>query len=300
MSMTASESVGSVASLWRFPVKSMGGESIDAVDVTSNGLIGDRAYALIDAESGKVVSAKSVRLFPGVLNCRATFVEPPRVDREPPPVRISLPSGQSITSDAADANHRLSDFFGRAVRLAGAAPPDFTIDQYHPDVEDADPAGYRDVVVEQKLGAAFFRQAGMASPVSASSFFDLYPISVLTTSALARWGELAPASRFEPRRFRMNVIVRTSAAGCVENEWVGREVAFGDHLRLRVAMPDPRCVMTTLAQGDLPQDAEILRTLVRHNRLQVGGGADRFPCAGVYSIIQVPGTLRVGDRVTVV
>lgn len=296
--MATNDAIGSVAALWRFPVKSMGGEQLEQVDVTAQGLAGDRAFALIDAQSGKVASAKSVRQFPGILNCRAAYVEPPRPDRELPPVRISLPNGRTVTSGAADADRELSSYFGRPVRLARAAPDDFTIDQYHPDVEDADPSGYRDVVVEQKLGAAFFAEAGIPSPVSAGAFFDLFPVSVMSTSSLSRWAELRPESRFDPRRFRMNVIVGTTVAGCVENDWVGREIAFGDSLRLRVALPDPRCVMTTLAQGDLPADTEVLRTLVQHNRLQVGA-AGRFPCAGVYSIVRAPGTLRVGDHATV-
>jgi uncharacterized protein len=296
--MATNADVGSVAALWRYPVKSMAGEQIEHVDVTAQGLVGDRAFALIDADSGKVVSAKSVRLFPGILNCRAAYVESPRVDHELPPVRISLPNGQTVTSGSGDADRRLSDHFGRAVRLARAAPEDFTIDEYHPDVEDADPAGRRDVVVEQKLGSAFFAEAGIPSPVAIGKFFDLFPVSVLTTSSVARWTELKPDSRFDLRRFRMNIILGTSAAGCVENEWIGREVALGDRLRLRIALPDPRCVMTTLAQADLPQDTDILRTLVRHNRIPVGA-AGLFPCAGVYSIVQVPGIIRVGDRVTV-
>ena len=69
--------VGSVIGLWRFPVKSMRGERLDEAQVTERGLVGDRAYALIDTDIGKVVSAKSVKRFPDLLDCRATFVEPP-------------------------------------------------------------------------------------------------------------------------------------------------------------------------------------------------------------------------------
>lgn len=56
--------------------------------------------------------------------------------------------------------------------------------------------------------------------------------------------------------------------------------------------------MTTLAQDDLRKDTDILRTLVKHNRIQVGD-ASQFPCAGVYAVVEAPGTMRVGDRVTV-
>ena len=294
--MATSEVVGSVAGLWRFPVKSMRGERLEQAELTERGLLGDRAYALIDADTGKVVSAKSVRLFPDLFGCQAAFVEPPRSGRELPPVRIALPDGSSVTSDSGDVDRALSVCFKRDVTLARAAPEDFTIDQYHPDVEDLDPAGHRDAVVEQKLGSAFFAEAGLASPVPVGSFFDLFPVSVLTTSTLEQLSEFRPQSRFDECRFRMNVIVDTKEPGFLENDWVGHELGIGDTVRLNVALPDPRCVMTTLAQDDLPKDTDILRTLTRHNRVRVGD-AGQFPCAGVYAVVAAPGTVRTGDRV---
>jgi uncharacterized protein len=165
-----------------------------------------------------------------------------------------------------------------------------------PDVEGADPGGNRDTVVAQKLGAALFAELGMDSPVPVGSFFDVFPLSVLTTSTLAQLGGVRPQSRFDQRRFRMNVIVKTERPGFVENSWVGQKLALGDGPRLSVALPDPRCVMTTLAQDGLPQDTNVLRTLVRHNKEQVGD-LGQFPCAGVYAVVAEPGTARIGDRV---
>lgn len=76
---------------------------------------------------------------------------------------------------------------------------------------------------------------------------------VLTTSTLAQLDELRPQSRFDQRRFRMNVIVKTERLGFVENGWVGHKLKLGDRPRLNVAILDPRCVMTTLVQDGLPQ-----------------------------------------------
>jgi len=254
--MVGSGTVGTTAELWRFPVKSMLGGKLSEAELTAGGIVGDRAYALVDAETGQVVSAKSVKLFPDLFGCRAAFVEAPRAEGEPPPVRISLPDGTSVTSDAPDSDAILSRCFGRDVHLAPAAPA---------------PEG---------------------------AFFDLFPISVLTASTLGHLNELRPGSRFDARRFRMNVIVDTHEEGFVENGWLGLAVEIGDAVRLRVAMPDPRCVMTTLAQEDLPRDTQILRTLTRHNRLEIAGSG-RFPCAGVYAVVESPGTLRTGDPVVV-
>lgn len=291
--------VGSVAELWRFPVKSMQGEQLEEVTATERGVVGDRAYALIDSETGKVASAKSVKRFPDLLACRAAFVEQPRAGSDVPPVRIDLPNGSSVTSDSRDADGALSTYFRREVRLARVAPDDFTIDQYHPDVEGADPGGNRDTVVAQPLGAALFAALGMESPVPVGAFFDVFPLSVMTTSTLARLNELQPESRFEQRRFRMNVIVRTEQPGFVENDWVGHDLGLGDGTKINVAMLDPRCVMTTLPQEGLPQDTNVLRALVRHNRLQVGT-LGQFPCAGVYAVVTAPGAVRTGDRVTTI
>ncbi|HKZ77420.1 MAG TPA: MOSC N-terminal beta barrel domain-containing protein [Pyrinomonadaceae bacterium] len=294
-----SKVVGSISGLWRFPVKSMKGEQLSVAELTPRGLVGDRGYALIEADTGKVVSAKSVKLFPDMFGCRAAFVKPPQLGRELPPVRIDLPSGTSVTSDSNDVDRILSAYFRRDVTLARAAPDDFTIDMYHPDLGDLDPAGHRNTVREQKLGSAFFAEAGLDSPVPVGSFFDLFPVTVLSTSTLERLGELQPQSRFDQRRFRMNVIIGATEAGFVENDWVGRELMIGDEVRLKVALPDSRCVMTTLAQDELPKDTEILRTLARHNRLQVGD-AGQFPCAGVYAVVEAPGIMRRRDAVALI
>ena len=133
--MATNGKVGAVAGLWRFPVKSMRGERLEQAELTERGLVGDRAYALIDADTGKVVSAKSVRLFPDLFGCRAAFVEPPRSGGELPPVRITPPDGTSVTSDPGDVDRLLSAYFRRDVTLARPAPNDFTKDKCHPDIE---------------------------------------------------------------------------------------------------------------------------------------------------------------------
>jgi uncharacterized protein len=296
--MHASEPVGTIRALWRFPVKSMLGEELDAADLSQGGVLGDRAYAIRDRETGKVASAKHPKLWPNLLACRAAYVEPPRAGEELPPARIELADGNSVRSDAADVDAVLSRFFGRDVELARAAENGYTIDQYHPDEENYDPEGHRDEVVEAQLGAAFFNQRGLPSAVPEGSFFDLFPLSVLTTATLDQLSELEPESRFDVRRFRMNVIVDTPARGFVENEWPGRTLAIGDDIKLGVALPDPRCVMPSLAQKDLPRDPRILKALAQHNRIDVAGAL--YPCAGVYAVAEGTGTMRKEDHVSLV
>src|SRR5262245_49312349 len=126
--MAIGEDVGLVAGLSRLRVKSMGGEQLQDVEVTERGLLGDRAYALIDKNTGKVVSAKAVRLFPNLLDCKAAFVEPPRRGRDLPPVQILLPNGAMVRSDTGEVDRALSAYFKRNITLGRAAPDDFTID----------------------------------------------------------------------------------------------------------------------------------------------------------------------------
>ena len=83
--MAVGEDVGTVDAPWRFPVKSMRGEQLNSVEMTERGVLGDRAYGLIDKDTGRVASAKSVKLFPNVLDCKAAFVEKPATDGNIPP-----------------------------------------------------------------------------------------------------------------------------------------------------------------------------------------------------------------------
>ncbi len=288
--------IGEISSLWRFPVKSMGGEQLQELEFSANGVVGDRAYALLDSETGKVVSAKSSKLFPDLLQCRAEFVSPSTRHAEIPAVNVMLPNGVYVRSDDSSVNEVLSKFFGRQVKLIQTAPEDFTIDQYHPDIAEVDPSGNRNTTVSQKLGSALFKAAGLMSPVPPDSFLDVFPVSVITTSTLLRLQALSPNSIFDAQRFRMNIVVKTLDEGFVENSWVSHNLAIGESAQLSVAMLDPRCVMTTLAHPGLPQDLDVLRTLVAHNRVELPGMGN-FPCAGVYAVVQNEGIASVGSSV---
>jgi len=288
-----------IESIWRFPVKSFQGEKIDQTQLDSLGILGDRAFALVDKETGKVVSAKSVKLFPDVLMCSASYVQEPQPGAALPPVKITLGDGSIVQSDSEDVDQRLSDFFKRDVALARNAPEDFTIDQYHPDLENLDPAGNRNVTTEQKLGSALFKAMGVDSPLPPGSFMDVFPVSLITTSTLHQMHGLQPETNFDVRRFRMNVVVKTPETGFVENGWTGKTVKIGNNAMLIITMPDPRCVMTTLAQTEgLPKDNNVLRMLANHNRLDIMGSG-KFPCAGVYAIVGNGGLIQINDKVEV-
>lgn len=280
----AAAPVGSVASLWRYPVKSMMGEELASSVVTERGVLGDRAFALIDRATGKVASAKHPRKWAKLFEFRATYVAPP-CERAPlPPVRITWPDGSVRTSDEVDLEAAFARVFDRDVAFAttdafgpaSRAPhPDApSLEEYWPDLEGL---AHRDVVTDE--------------PMPKNTFFDLGEVHLLTTATIDQLRRCYPEGRFEARRFRPNVVVESSTgAGFVENDWVGRTLAIGDDVRLRITGLCPRCVMTTLAQGDLPRDPGILRTAARHNGVGVG----------VYASVIQGGITRRGDVVGLV
>jgi hypothetical protein len=263
----------SVVSLWRYPVKSMMGEELNATEVTERGLLGDRAYALVDSSDGKVASAKNPRKWPRLFDFRATFIEPPHTTARVLPVRIVLPDGATATSDQGDLNQILSNALNRDVTLGVAQRGAVNAEEYWPDMEGLE---HRDTVTDFTLPE--------------ETFFDCAVVHVLTTATLDRLRELYPQGRFEVRRFRPNIVVQVGSGekNFAENAWIGRTLSIGNEVRLSVTGPCPRCVMTTLPQGDLPRDTGILRTAAQHNQANVG----------VYAAVLRGGTIRRGDPVT--
>jgi len=262
-------------SLWRYPVKSLMGEELNATAITERGLLGDRAYALVDSSDGKVATAKNPRKWPTLFDFRAGFVEPPRLSADLPPVRITLPDGTIATSQQSDLNQIISNTLSRKVTLNaaehGRAGP-ANAEAYWPDMEGLD---YRDTVTNFALPDG--------------TFFDCATVHLLTTATLDRLRELYPQGRFEVRRFRPNIVMKAASGerSFIETSWIGHTLEIGGEVRLSVTGPCPRCVMTTLPQGDLPGDPGILRTAAQHNQAHVG----------VYASVVRGGTIRRGDPV---
>ncbi len=257
--------VGHVAGVWRYPVKSMQGERLERSALGPGGLEGDRRFAVIDAETGRVASAKNTRKWAGLLDLRAELRDGVLV--------VTLPGGSELRMGRDDLDGALSDRLGRPVALRDAPPAFAAIEVQWPDV-----AGLPNAGTEAVEG------------LPAGGFFDLAPLHLLTTASLRRLRELAPASDFDPRRFRPNVVVETlsTVSGFVEAGWVGRTVVIGG-APLSVTAPCSRCVMTTLAQPGLPADQQVLRAAVAHNAAAVG----------VYASTDRAGSLAVGQPVWV-
>ena len=197
---------------------------------------------------------------------------------EVPPACITLPGGSTVSTEQPDASRILSSALNREVRLEkiprgqqdAPAPNKETSEEYWLDMEGLE---HRDTVTDFTLPEG--------------TFFDTAYIHMLTTATLERLHELYPQGRFAVPRFRPNLVVKLADdfRGFVENAWVGRIVAIGESVRLKIDLKCARCVMTTLAQGDLPRDPGILRTAAQHNQVNVG----------VYASVLQGGTIRRGD-----
>jgi uncharacterized protein YcbX len=275
MATTDTISLGSIAAIWRYPVKSMRGEELDEAEITERGLFGDRSYALIDVETGKVVSAKNPRKWGNLFEFQSSLFESTSQRDSIPAARITLPDGTTTRTDDPGIEGRLSALVGRAVRLESSPPPASQIEGYWPDYEWLEA---RDKVFNVDLPPG--------------TFFDGSLVHFITTATLERLAALSPQSRFDVRRFRPNLIIEVPdhMAGFVEDAWVSRTIAIGDDVRLTVTLPCPRCVMTTLPQGELPKDPNVLRTAVQHNQGNVG----------VYANVSRCGRIRRGDAVGLV
>ena len=279
-----SDNIMFLASLWRYPVKSMMGEELNTAVITDNGLLGDRSYALLDSETNKIVSAKNPKKWPEIFYFYARFNQPPELNKPIPKISITLPNGKIVNSDQDDIQQLLSAALNRDVNLTKRAPTEASLEQYWPEYDGEDNEISDEII---------------SGDAHEGSFFDYSTIHILTTATLLHLQQLYPAGRIESRRFRPNLIISTKPeqTGFVENDWVGKTIRIGD-VKLLITDPCPRCVMPTLAQGDLNKDAKILRTIAE-NTVHVPFANKSLPSVGVYAKVIQPGIIKRDDEVIV-
>jgi uncharacterized protein YcbX len=248
------------------------GEEINSSYVTERGLLGDRAYAIIDEETGKVASAKNPRKWGNIFDFRSIFIDLLEAGDSIPRVRITLPDGVQTFSDQDDIDDTLSKAFGRKVRLMKASLEKPVYEEYWPDI---DGLAQREIVSDENMPS--------------QTFYDIAVIHLITTSTINHLRKLYPEGRFEVRRFRPNIVIESASGenGFLENSWIDKIITIGEEVSLRVTGPCTRCVMTTLPQGDLPRDLGILQTIAKYNQVNVG----------VYASVIRGGTICRGDLV---
>jgi uncharacterized protein YcbX len=267
----------------------MAGERVEGVRLGAQGLPGDRAWAVRDEVRGGIRGAKKI---PDLIRCQARYLEEPKPAVPAPAPEITLPGGARLRADAPDAAERLSAALEHPVTLWPLRPAD-DLAHYRRGAPD-----HADVATE--LRAIFGRAADEPLPnlgvfppdlfqyeSPPGTYFDAFPLLLLTDATLRRLAELAPASRVDVRRFRPNLVIETGGpAGFVEAGWEGARLRVGEAL-VEVGVACPRCVMITHGFADLPRDPGLMRTVVR----------EANQCVGVYATVREPGRVRDGDLV---
>lgn len=280
--------------IWQYPVKSMVGQVVPTAAVDEHGLVGDRTWAARDLERGGIRGAKRIG---GLMQLSARYLAHDAGSTSPGggAVEITLPDGTTVTTDDPDVDERVSGAVEHRVSLQALRPAD-DLDHYR-----RGEAYHDDLMVE--LRTMFGRTDDEPLPDLAAfppeliefesppgTYYDAYPLMLMSTSSLRSLQEAVPDSVVDVRRFRPSLLVDTGdAPGHPERDWVGRRVLVGE-VELDVVGGCPRCVMVTRAVADdVPRDPDILRHVVR----------DLGQDVGVYATVARPGTVSAGDEVTV-
>lgn len=270
--------------VWRYPVKSMVGSTVTTADIDELGIVGDRGWAVRDLERGGIRGAKKIG---ALMQLSAAYIGDGSV------VEITLPDHSTVRSDDSDVDQRLSAALAHQVRLEALAPAT-DLDHYRRGPADTDDfmAELRGVFGrdehEPLPDFSIFPPVIMEYESPPGTYYDVFPLMLMTTSALRTMQAALPDAVVDVARFRPSLMIDTGdAEGHPEFDWVGRTLRIGE-VELAIGAKCPRCVMVTRAVGStVPADRSILRHIVR----------DLDQNLGVYATVVRPGAVRAGDPV---
>jgi uncharacterized protein YcbX len=306
--------IGTVQQIWRYPVKSMAGEKLSECRVGTLGIPGDRGWAIKDLEKSEIKTGTRIPL---LMQCASEYCDEP-VNGDIPQVAITLPDGARVLSSDADVDRRLSAALGKEVKLWPRQP---ATDKEHYRRSGAAARiiapltavpGFRALLptltklpnIDATLRATFSRTPDEPVPDISNlprqlfeftsppgTYFDAFPIHVLTSASLAAMAAKNPAADWDVRRFRPNFFVETIAEleGLLEADWTGKTLRIGS-VEIKSEMPCVRCGMTTNAQKDLPKDNSVLRSIVKEADQNLGS----------YANVTQAGAVKIGDQVELI
>jgi uncharacterized protein YcbX len=271
--------------LLRYPVKSMLGESLSEAALGHKGIPGDRIWATRDEMRGGIRGGKKLpqlMMFSAATRGGAAPI-------------ITAPDGDSCAANSNEVHHWLSAKLDHPVTLWPLLPAD-NLDHYRRGAPDNES-------FEQELMTVFGRLPGEPTPdltlfaevlefeSPPGTYFDAFPLLIMTYQSMASLAKLHPDAQFDPRRFRPNLLVDAVDDNSVfpELAWVGKQLQIGGVV-LEIVGPCPRCSMTTQATADLPRDTTIMRHLVK----EAGGNL------GVYARVVKAGAVKLGQTLELI
>lgn len=284
--------IGIIKEIWRFPVKSMQGDTVPECTVSAQGLAGDRAWAMRDETRQEIQWGKK---YPQLMLCKARYPVEPHA-HECAAVDITFPDGEMVSSGDERVHVKLTELIGREASLWPLQPAENV--EFYKRYKPSE-AEFMDDMVE-----AFAREPGEPFPDMSQfpevlmdhvavpgTFFDNEEVNLITTASIRYLRDKNPQANWDIRRFRPNFFIETVSGieGLAENEWLGKSLKIGDVV-LEISAPTPRCGMTVRPQDDLDYDKTILRTIVREANQNLGVGAH----------CRQAGSIRQGDRVELI
>ncbi|MFT7653394.1 MAG: hypothetical protein ACI9ON_001261 [Limisphaerales bacterium] len=280
-----------ISSLYRYPIKSMGGHSLDSTSLDLLGLPGDRCWAVRDEERGGIKGGKR---FATLMNLSASLNTEPSTSQRSPEATITLQDGSTVLTSDEAVNDALSQAVGSPLSLWPLLPKE-ALEHYlrTPNNPDQDPEeGLREVFGRTKdeplPDLSTFPAELMTYESPPGTYFDAFPLLVMSQASLDSMQQASDTSTFDVRRFRPNIVMKTEESGFPEEAWAGKTAKLGS-ATIRFDMVCPRCVMTTHGFSDLPKDPKIMRQLVQQN----GGNL------GVYASVVEPGHIKLGDELLI-
>lgn len=282
---------GIVQAMYRYPVKSMGGEAITSSPVGLNGLAGDRGWVVRDETTGRFGSAKRI---PALFSMTSRYIFEPADGAPPPPAEITLPDGWKVRSDNPTAAARVGEALEREVSLWPTQPPESADFYRTPPNTSTDPRGDARRILgledDEPFPAGLSTLPGETRTFMAplGTYFDAYPIHLVTTMSLATVRQQVGEDSGDVRRFRPNLVIKTADESdpFPEFAWAGRRVRIGAAVLEGVART-VRCAMVTLPQPRIERDTPLMRYLVKET------GQD----FGLYLRVLEPGAIAAGDTV---
>lgn len=268
------------------------GDQFPSLPVDGGGIVGDRGWAVRDEARGGIRGAKKIA---GLMRLHARYVQEPQPGSPLPEIEVIAPDGRRVRSDHDEVHAQLTELLDHPVTLCPLQPAS-DLDHYRRGPPDNDDA-------EAELRAIFGREPDEPLPTFAGlpldvlvefesppgTYFDVFPIHLVTDRSIETLAAFAPNATFDVRRFRPNLVVAVDAdveGEYPEQAWTGRTLRMGD-VELDITAPCPRCVMVTREVAGLAEDREVLRAIVQQAEQNVG----------VYATVRQAGTFDVGAPV---